>query len=46
MGIGKNSDIVGKIWTLWEKFQHSGKNSDIVGKIPPWKWDMVEKITT
>jgi len=22
------------------------KNSDMVGKIPPWKWDMVEKIPT
>jgi hypothetical protein len=29
MGIGKNSDIVGKIRTLWEKFRHSGKNSSL-----------------
>jgi hypothetical protein len=38
MGIGKNSDIVGKIPTLWEKFRHGGKNSDMVGKIPTW-WE-------
>jgi hypothetical protein len=42
MGIGKNSDIVGKIPTWWEKFllgngtwsekfPHSQKNSDMVG---------------
>jgi hypothetical protein len=42
MGIGKNSDMVGKIPTWWEKFllgdgtwsekfPHSRKNSDIVG---------------
>ncbi len=43
MEIGKNSDMVGKIPTWWEKFRHGGKNSslemghgrknsDIVGK--------------
>ena len=43
MGIGKNSDMVGKIPTWWEKFllgngtwsekfPHSRKNSDMVGK--------------
>jgi hypothetical protein len=43
MGIGKNSDIVGKIPTWWEKFlfgngtwsekfPHSRKNSDMVRK--------------
>ena len=42
MGIGKNSDMVGKISTWWEKFllrdgtwsekfPHSRKNSDMVG---------------
>jgi hypothetical protein len=47
MGIGKNSDILGKIPTLWENFRHGGKNSSlkmghgrknshIVGKIPTW----------
>jgi len=47
MGIGKNSDMVGKIPTWWEKFllgngtwsekfPHSRKNSHIVGKIPTW----------
>ena len=47
MGIGKYSNIVGKIPTLWEKFWHGGKNSSlemwhgrknshIVGKIPTW----------
>jgi hypothetical protein len=47
MGIGKNSDMVGKIPTGWEKFRHGGKNSSlemghgrknshIVGKIPTW----------
>jgi hypothetical protein len=45
MGIGKNSDMEGKIPTWWEKFllgngtwsekfPHSRKNSHIVGKIP------------
>jgi hypothetical protein len=45
MGIGKNSDMEGKIPTWWEKFRHGGKNSSlemghgrknshIVGKIP------------
>jgi hypothetical protein len=46
MGIWKNSDMVGKIPTWWEKFGHGGKNSDMVGKIPHWKWDMVGKIPT
>jgi hypothetical protein len=43
MGIGKNSDMVGKILTWWEKpllgngtwsekFPHSRKNFDMVGK--------------
>jgi hypothetical protein len=27
MGIGKNSDMEGKIPTWWEKFRHVGKNS-------------------
>jgi hypothetical protein len=40
MGIGKNSDMVGKIppwkWTWSEKFPHGRKNSHIVGKIPTW----------
>jgi hypothetical protein len=43
MGIGKNSDMEGKIPTWWEKFGHGGKNFDMVGKIPPWKWNMVGK---
>jgi hypothetical protein len=38
MGIGKNSDMVGKFLlgngTWSEKFPHSQKNSHIVGKIP------------
>jgi hypothetical protein len=45
MGIGKNSDMVGKTPTCWEKFllgdgtwsekfPHRRKNSHIVGKIP------------
>jgi hypothetical protein len=38
MGIGKNSDMVEKIPTWWEKFRHGGKNSDMVGKILTW-WE-------
>ncbi len=29
MGIEKNSDMVGKIPTWWEKFRHGGKNSSL-----------------
>jgi hypothetical protein len=55
MGIGKNSDMEGKIPTWWEKFPHGGKNSslkmghsrknsDMEGKIPTWSEKKTEGV--